>query len=547
MYRRKSTDQEQPTSLAATGAFLSGLFQDLQVDMGKVEIVSDNARTKRIRELVLQTAEGQHSQRSRCRWTNIVEDVIKSPSTMSTASTSSHRTHLHSPTSPPGEQRHPSAKVLDTDLPMPIRRVSREVLQWDEIVVDKQNISTSSRRSSLTFEEEADCLATSQPVLPPAEGRFSSPSTSTSTERRKRLHFPDHMGPLKAPTRQISLEKEVVLSGHGSGGDEIHVTEYSLKLAASEKETSSNESSPSDKALPSLVPHRMGFLNKEDATSGEVHEQVSPSASPAQCLVKATSLKQHSWNERYSQRRHESPQLEERPRVTRASSVSYLGSSKGAKDATATLAKRLSNRVDRILFDESMQQISSVGGNSDHKNPYHGTSHESASSLESCATDAIPSLPIRRGSIEKELNKKRRQSIPPLPKQPVSDAALVESSTAATITALSLAQDVIDPFANDTARSESRSVSQPGLLRSVDVRTPTPPRSLLRSNDYPTKRKVAMLPPPSVDSPSVETTTVLTDIMSATTGTLQNDEEDEDDDTNSLSTCSTIYSNTGDR
>ncbi|KAG7371363.1 hypothetical protein IV203_019933 [Nitzschia inconspicua] len=572
MNRRKFRDKKPaPNDLTVTGAFLSSLFQDLQLDIGTVKIVSDNAKTKRIRELVLQTVDGHpHSNRSKCRWLNIIDDATKSPSFSSSSSSRkilspSVRQHQQSSKS---SQSTPTT-CTDTDLAMPKRRISKEILLWDSIVVDKQNVSSSSRRSTLTFNEEEDCLkamASTSP-LPGLSSRqfFPSPSASKSSQQGRRLPIFDSILPLKAPTRQTSLEKEENGLGNVSVDDTLHTSEHSIDLEAAIATTESccsfNDNcqpSTTKRSLsrPLLVPQRMGFVDK--LPNAERHDSSENEPTHGH-RIQFLSRKQRSWSELHSARQYETPQLyqlqPERPSVARASSVSYWGRHKGAKDATSTLIMRLCSRVDHIR-DESMQNIGTI--NSSTENISSNYAHESSSSIESISVDTIPSLPVRRGSIEKK--KKRRgkrpvsrqpsPSVPPNQK-PALERTCMEMEVAATSVA-SRQYDVIDPFSNGTARLFSRNSSiQPGLLRSVEVRTPTPPRSLLRSSHHP----LHLSETTSLASSPVElhTTTVpVLDILpiyihDEEVCSHDNERDASDDDSDSLSTCSTIYSNTRDQ
>jgi hypothetical protein len=193
---------------------------------------------------------------------------------------------------------------------------------------------------------------------------------------------------------------------------------------------------------PLLVPKRSGFLNKPQRSNS-----ISESS-----VISVMSKKQLSWNERHSPRRHQ------RPGLTKANSMSYIHGAGGERrhdNASALL--RLVKRVDRIMLEDSFPKgtvsCQLIG------------THESSSTIDSLIADTIPSLPIRRTSLEKDKSHMKKRKGKKQTQQPRSSKLSMLSATASN-------NHLMDPFAHNDCSDSSL---QPQLLRAVDARSPTPP------------------------------------------------------------------------
>ena len=490
MNRPRSPTQTAARS-PATGSFLSGLLQDLKLDAERVEIVSDNARTKRIRRPL----HHETSQKAKCRWSNMVDDATMSPST--STSTSSRRQmllmqqqHVRSPSSGTARTKQSPPSQVN---PSPVDSSMR----WDDVVVDKQKNAgnaaiTTSLRDLMKDQRIDGCNNVPSDLAP------TSPSIS------------EHG--LLPPTRQISIESE---KGRGMSRED---DEESVDL---EQEQERLKEKRADKPL--LVPKRGGFVNKQPKRSNSISDS---------SVVGVMSKVQHTWNQRYSSKRHQ------RPGIARANSMSCIHGAQSRtrpKDNTTALLN-LVKRVDRIMLEDSFPRGSI---------PSDAVAQGSSSSIDSAlVADTTPSLPVRRTSLEKDKSRKKKRGTKKQQQQQQQRQPRPQFQRAAsTSKLLTTKMNMIDPFLyNDSTHvveevesNGTRKKHQPHLLRSAEVRTPTPPRHGVRGGSECNKN-----PSPRAEAAASALEEAL--VIATAPGRATNTEGDEDD----LSVCSQIYSDVED-
>ena len=489
---RSTSPRSTPAKSVATGSFLSGLLHDLKLDVEGLEIVSDNARTKRIRR-PLPHDTPQH-QKAKCRWSNIVDDSIKSPS--SSSSSSSRRQHL------PQQQHSRSSSGSSRKQSSPSQDHS---MRWDDVVVDKQNVSSPSINTRLRDLVRGHTLDCKLPDLAP-----SSPSTSSRNGNERGL---------QPPTRQTSLESEKGREMRKEDDDEASVN--------LEKEQERLKEKRADKPL--SVPQRGEFVNKQPRRSNSISDSL---------VIGAMSKVQHTWNQRYSPKRHK------RPGITKAHSMSYIHSARTEKDNTTALLN-LVKRVDHIMLEDTL--------------PSASIPVQRSSSIDSASmADTTPSPPIRRTSLEKSRKKKKKMR--GTKKQQQQQPRALLQRAASTSKLLSSKVKAIDPLMyNDSThitREESDGNPQPHLLRSAEVRTPTPPRQGQRngsrssssSSSSSSSEPMNLSPRAKATASALEQALDIAIAPGRTTTPASDNDDDNDDGGSScsLSVCSDIYSDAED-